>query len=1063
MEAIKNQKGEGDILVVDDNQENLHIVEEHLLDQGYHVRCVLDGKSAIAAAINHPPELMLLDVKMPFMDGYEVCKRLKQDIKTAGFPIIFLSALNELDNRIKGFKAGGVDYISKPFQGEELIVRVQTHIELHRSKNLLNQQKELLEKRVKARTVELEIINQKLQEEIKEREQTEEKLKEYQNDLEKKVQDRTNDLDITNQRLNLEIVERIKVEEDLKESEGRFRAVVEKSHGIVFMIDNDGRFVLSEGSDLSGLGLKPGQIVGLNVFEIYKEYPALINAIQRAQKGEIIHDPNLVIKGIQGNRYFDIFYSPNIVQGELIGVVGEAIDVTDRKQAEEAAEKSEGKYKHLFDSITYGYAIHEIILDKKTHEPVDYRFLEMNQAFNDHTDIEAATGLKREDLIGKTILEVLPETEDHWIKKYGKVALSGESIEFEASSNILDRHYHVIAFQNEPLQFAVMFSDITQRKQAEIKLRESEAKYQMLVKNSIDVVYSVSLEGTITFVSPQIARLGYTDEEVLSKSFIEFVAPAQQQQVLVAFEKRKQDGKSIPAEFLWRMKNGKYCWVEVIEKAVCDDSGTPSHHVGVMRDITERKQVQDNLKKAKEAAESANRAKSEFLSNMSHELRTPLNAILGFSQLMQRDDSVTKKQSENINIINRSGAHLLALINDILDMSKIEARQLKLNKQSFDFSETLKNIEKMISIRAQKKSLRFVTEIDPQVPKFINGDEHRIRQILLNILGNAVKFTDQGVISLRLSESESKLFFEVTDEGKGIDAEDFNALFDPFTQTASGREQHEGSGLGLAICRKLIQLMNGEIQVESTLGVGTVFKFNIEIETAKTTKYERREYPKKVIGLEPHQPDYRILVVEDNNENRIYLCKLLKLIGFNIKEVTNGLEGVEIAHSWQPDLILMDIRMPVMDGYEATRRIKTYTKTKVPIIIAVTANVFEKDKKKALSAGCDGFVRKPVQESELFDVLSNHLKVKFKYEANDNQRVGTTGSPSNTAELTKASLSVLPKQILTKLKAAAINLNLELISDLIEEITILGHDDIAELLTQITNEYNFGAIDDLID
>jgi PAS domain S-box-containing protein len=1055
MEENRNQKGKGDILVVDDNQENLNIVEEHLEEEGYNVQCVLDGESAIKAVNNKTPELMLLDVKMPEMNGYEVCKRLKHDLKTAGFPIIFLSALNDLDDMIKGFKAGGVDYISKPFQNEELIVRVQTHIKLHRSKILLNQQKALLEKNVRDRTAELEVINQQLQEEIKERKQTEGKLKDYQQDLKQKVQERTQELNAINQQLNKEIIERKKTEE-------KFRKIVENTHGVVFMTDKDGYFVLSEGAALSGLGLKPGQVVGMNVFEVYKETPEIIDAFHRAQKGETIHDPELSVQVADFTRYYDIFYSPYFAQGEIIGVLGEAIDITDRKLAEEAVKKSEKKYKYLFESIIYGYAIHEIILDKETNDPIDYRFLEMNKAFNDHTNIETITGLKREALVGKTVLEVLPDTEEYWIKAYGKVAISGKSIEFEAPANTLGKHYHVVAFQNQPGQFAVIFSDITDRKLAEEKAKVSEEKYQTLVKNSYDIAYSIKPNGIIEFVGPQINHFGYTAEEVISKNFLDFVAPDHKQNVITNFDKGTRDGTSIPTEFQWCGKDGKHYWVEAVGKISYDQSGKPLIQVGIMRDISERKQVENDLKKAKEEAETANKAKSEFLSNMSHELRTPLNAILGFSQLLQRDQSTTKKQLENINTINKSGAHLLTLINDILDMSKIEAGQIKLNKQSFDFFECLKNVKEVIDLRAMKKALKFIIDYEETVPQYIIGDEPRIRQILLNILGNAVKFSEQGSIILKIKGEAFKLFFEVTDKGAGIDQKDLKSLFDPFTQTLIGQKSQEGTGLGLAISRKMIQLMNGDISVESRVGMGSIFRFDIEIEPVTAIPKQATNFKSKVIGLEPGQLDYRILIVEDNAENRLYLRNLLNLIGFDTKEAKNGVESLKICQAWQPDLVLLDMRMPVMDGYEATKRIKAFKTKKIPVVIAVTASVFEKDRKKVLAAGCDDFIRKPVREVDIFEALGKHLNIKYIYETAQEIAAQEHIDSTDLKQLTEDDLLILPKDVLSGLKEAAKKLNLDKTLSIIEEVRKQGHVHIADKLEILANEYRFNIIKELI-
>ncbi|HZX31605.1 MAG TPA: ATP-binding protein [Rhodocyclaceae bacterium] len=605
------------------------------------------------------------------------------------------------------------------------------------------------------------------------------------------------------------------------------------------------------------------------------------------------------------------------------------------------------------------------------------------------------------------------------------------------------------------------------------RLRREEEKFHTVADYTYDWEYWEGEDGTILYMAPACERMtGYPATAFVASPGLLMNIIHPDDRDAMANHRHDVAGKE-QAELDYRIvrRDGEVRWISHCCRAVFSQEGGHLGRRVSNRDITERKRSEEELRRykdhleetvqqrtadlvlARNAAETANKAKSVFLANMSHELRTPLNAILGFSSMMRSAPHLPEELRQHLDIINRSGEHLLSLINDVLEMAKIEAGRVQLEHQPFDLGALVRDVTDMMEVRARAKGLRLLIDQTSDFPRYIVGDESRLRQVLINLVGNAVKFTTEGGVTVRLGTRQNRyshLIIEVEDTGPGIAPEDQQRIFEPFIQLGEHRDS-KGTGLGLTITRQFVELMGGKVHLHSTPGSGSLFRVDLPL-----TAFEDGELPMAkplgqgdIVGLAPGQPEYRILIVEDQLENQLLLARLMESVGFQVRVAENGKQGIEMFQEWHPHFIWMDRKMPLMDGLEATRLIRALPGGKEVKIVAVTASAFQEQREEMLEGGMDGFVRKPYRFAEIYDCLEQLLGVSYIREA--------PPEPSRPKALAPEMFAPLPLPLLDELRGALESLETERISLAIEAV---GKHDVAlkKTLAAYVERFDYPAI-----
>jgi len=659
-------------------------------------------------------------------------------------------------------------------------------------------------------------------------------------------------------------------------------------------------------------------------------------------------------------------FEPEKEDLELMSLIASAISIEeDRKRTAKEILDHESIYRTLFENSPSGII----------YENSEGKIIDCNNA------VLKIFGYTKNEFVGKSVTDLVPKVFVDEVKENIRKILSGVILDHIVTNIRKDGSYCFLSLRetkillpNRTYGILVIVNDITERREIEIALRQSEEKYRSLVENINEVIFSIDLEGKFTYISPLIYQFAsYDVEEIIGTPITDYIHPDDIESLMESFQK-SLSGVSEPFEFRVIDKNGNIKYVRTTSKLQYENE-TPSGLYGVMIDITQAKEFEEELKKAKEEAESAAKIKSDFLATISHEIRTPMNGVIGMTNLLFNTE-MNSEQREYVDTIKSSGELLLSLINDILDFSKIESGKLKLDNQPCNIRKCVDEVCNAFNITAKEKNLELKYFAGEEIPDSIITDSARLKQILSNLISNAIKYTERGKVTVsvtgtKLNKENIELKISVKDTGIGIPKESIHQLFQPFSQLdSSSTRKFGGTGLGLIISKNLVEMMKGKIKVESKPGIGSDFYFTFVCKFSDDNN--KLDFKKKPLNF--HLADeipLNILLVEDNLINQKVTTRLLKRFGYTIDIAENGLKALEAVKKKNYDLIFMDVQMPEMDGIEATKQIiRMFPEKSCPIIIAMTAAVMKGDRERCLSAGMNDYIPKPV----LPEVVQNAIE-----------------------------------------------------------------------------------------
>lgn len=851
---------------------------------------------------------------------------------------------------------------------------------------------------------------------------------------------------ILNRRLAREVGQRKKTEATLREAEERWNFALEGSRDGVWDWNVKTNEVFFSHRWKTMLGFTEDELE--NRFEVWSsrvhpdDIDQALDAIQKHLRGET---PDYRVEHrvqAKDGSYRWILARGHVVTRDQAGaptrMVGTNTDITERKQAEQALQSA----KEFAEELIQTANAMVVGLDLAGN------FTIFNRAAED------ITGYTFEELKGRNCWEILVPR-DRFPEVWAAIGPQSSGLPPRYENPILTKsgEERYIMWQNGVVREGgkdvgtVSFGiDITDRRRAEQELRRNEEHLEETVRRRTaelehaerrlrevtdripGAVYQFvrHVDGSFAFefCSEGMADMvGVPNEDALRdvNTVWAVIHPDDLAELVVRANESAQSLTRYVQDLRIQQPDGRHWWIRAESEPQRRPDGSTLWNGSIM-DITERKSLEEQLAVAKSAAESANQAKSAFLANMSHEIRTPMNAILGFSQLMLRDSTLTTLQRQNLDTIYSSGEHLLALINDILEMSKIEAGRVTLNASHFDLYALLDDLERMFRLRTEARRLHFSVERSIDVPQYVKTDESKLRQIFTNLIGNAVKFTEQGGIAVRVGAARSmdpilRLWAEVEDTGTGIAEEELPRLFREFQQTESGLRAGGGTGLGLAISRRFARLMGGDISVKSTKGCGTTFRLEVQFEIGESTAVIGRADERRVLHLDAAHDGMRVLIADDTAENRRFLEQLLQPLGFVTRAVADGARAVETFAVWKPRLVLIDLRMQVLGGCEAIRRMRALPHGKEAAIITVTASAFEENRREVIDAGSDDFLGKPFREAELFEKIGRLTGAGFRYAEDGGEIAATNGSTPLSREQVER---VLSADLRSRLRAAAV-------------------------------------------